>query len=151
MRGDQDALQARDERISQDKLCKYKGTARVQLSNLVFPHSTRQVDIKVIEQLKRDFDGEGCIRGEPSHRIPAIIDDLTLETNLERLNLNTEDFKKRASNPPSFHLGRNVMLECLHGKHRVLAAQDYLSPSQRWWIVDLYGTGKCCRSKLYHR
>ncbi|PWW72046.1 hypothetical protein C7212DRAFT_38371, partial [Tuber magnatum] len=32
--------------------------------------------------------------------------------------------------------------ECLHGQHRILAANQYLEPDSRWWEVDLYDKGK---------
>jgi hypothetical protein len=132
-------LTAREQRISRDKIEKYKGTARVFIEHLTFPHPCRQVDSKIVERLKRDFEGEGCLK--TTNRIPAIIDDTTLQAELQKLAIDSEDFRAGSSeDPPRLSLGL-VQLECLHGQHRILAAKEFLIPSQRWWIVDLYSTG----------
>jgi hypothetical protein len=67
-------LSAREQEICRDKLAKFKGAARVYFTHLDFLYPNRQIDRRIIEQLKRDFDGEGYIRQEPKNRIPAIID-----------------------------------------------------------------------------
>jgi hypothetical protein len=135
-------LTTREERISLDKLAKYKGSAKVSIAHLDFPHPCRQINIKVIEQLKRDFEGEGCIKDKQTNRIPAIIEDSILQTGLEKLAMNNETFKAVSnSNPPKLHFGQDVKLECLHGQHRIIAAKEFLVSSERWWVVDLYSTG----------
>ena len=136
-----ETLTAIEQRIASDKLAKFKGAARVSIQNLDFPHPIREVDQKVIDQLIRDFDGEGCIRAEPSHRIPAVIDNSILQAALQKISLTAESFKAKADHPPVLKLGSGVKLECLHGQHRVLAAKEHLPASQWWWVVDLYGTG----------
>ncbi|KAH8674430.1 hypothetical protein BGZ60DRAFT_403952 [Tricladium varicosporioides] len=130
-----------ERRISKDKLAKYKGSALVAIAHLAFPHPCRQVDRKIIEQLKRDFEGEGCKIEEPNNRIPAIIDDPTLQEVLEKLATSAETFRAASKgDPPRLQLDHNVKLECLHGQHRVLAAKEFLLPPRRWWVVDLYST-----------
>ena len=84
-------LNAREERISADKLAKYRGSARVSIEHLEFPYPCRQIDTKVIKRLIRDFEGKGCIK--ETNRIPAIIDDLTLYTGLKKLTMSAESFK----------------------------------------------------------
>ncbi|KAG0645121.1 hypothetical protein D0Z07_9209 [Hyphodiscus hymeniophilus] len=139
----QDVLDVREQRVCRDKLAKYRGSAKVWISHLEFPHPSRQVDRRVIEQLKRDFDGEGCIKERANHRIPAVIDDSTLQVGLEKLSITAETFKVTSrDNPPNLRLKSGIKLECLHGQHRVLAAKEHLIPSLRWWIVDLYSTGQ---------
>jgi hypothetical protein len=141
-------LAAIDQRIASDKLAKFKGAARVSIQHLEFPHPTRQIDRRAIRQLVRDFEGEGCIREKPSHRIPIIIDNSILQAALEKLSLTAEAFRSKADYPPFIELGSGVKLECLHGQHRVLAAKEHLAASQWWWVVDIYGTGSCtCSSK----
>jgi hypothetical protein len=139
---DPEFLTTREQRISRDKLAKYKGSAKVSIAHLDFPHPCRQINSRVIERLKRDFEGEGCIKDKQTNRIPAIIDDSILQIGLEKLAINTETFKAVSnSDPPKLHLERDVKLECLHGQHRVLAAKEALVSSERWWVVDLYSTG----------
>ena len=129
-----------DQRIAKDKNAMYRGTARVSITHLDFPHTYRQIDRKVIAQLKRDFEGEGCNKDEPANRIPAIIDDATLKEGLEKLAISVETFKAISDNdPPYFPLSQVAKLECLHGQHRILAGKE---TSQKWWVVDLYSTGQ---------
>jgi hypothetical protein len=139
---DPEFLTTREQGISTDKLAKYKGSAEVSIAHLDFPHPCRQIDRKVIERLKRDFEGEGCIKDKQINRIPAIIEDSILQIGLEKLAINTETFKAVSnSDPPKLHFGCDVKLECLHGQHRILAAKEFLVPSKRWWVIDLYSTG----------
>jgi hypothetical protein len=136
-------MESSEQRISKDKLVKYKGTALISIAHLDFPHPCRQIDRKIIEQLKRDFEGEGCVREEPTNRIPAIIEDRTLQAGLEKLVTSVNNFKATSKDdPPKLYLARDVKLECLHGQHRILAAKEFLAPSQRWWVVDLYSAGQ---------
>lgn len=129
----------REDKIAQDKLAKYKGSAQVSITHLDFPHPCRQVDRRIVEQLKKDFEGQGCMRH--SNRVPAIIDDSILETALG--DINTQSFRTSSTtSPPKLHFGDNVKLECLHGQHRVLAAEEFFAPRKRWWIVDFYATGE---------
>jgi hypothetical protein len=137
---DHNPLTAREQRISTDKVAKYKGTAQVAFENLSFPHPYRQIDRKIFERLKRDFEGEGCIKA--ANRIPAVIDDATFRAELQKLEVESKDFRAGSSeDPPLFTLG-SVKLECLHGQHRILAVEEFLDRSKRWWIVDLFGTGQ---------
>lgn len=134
-------LAARDHRVSADKHAKYRGSAQVYLEHLDFPHPCRHVDISVIEQLSRNFEGEGCMRD--TNRIPAIIDDVILFAALSKLGINNEAFKAISNSaPPLFQLERDVKVECLHGQHRILAAKKFLKPKDRWWIVDFYSNGQ---------
>jgi hypothetical protein len=134
-----EALGAREERILHDKLANFKGTARIAIKHLAFPYPSRQIDRKIIDQLLRDFEGEGCKPEEPDHRIPAVVDNSVLEAALAKLSMSVDAFRANASNPPTLHLDQ-ATLECLHGQHRVFAAQEY-NPTNRWWIVDLYRDG----------
>lgn len=135
-------LAAIDERVARDTASNFVGTARIWIKHLKFPNPSRQIDRKIITQLKRDFDGEGCNPEKLSNRIPAIIPAPVFQTVLSILHTNAETFKIISKDRPlHLSLGHDVILECLHGQHRVLAAREHLAPSRRWWIVDLYNTG----------
>jgi hypothetical protein len=64
---DPETLTALAERVYRDKLAKYLGSARVWITYLDFPYLSRQIDRRVIAQLKRDFDGEGYIKKQPNY------------------------------------------------------------------------------------
>jgi hypothetical protein len=144
---DPEILAALEQKISEDKHAKYKGTAQISIEHLDFPHPCRQVDKKIIEQLKRDFEGEGCIKDQPNNWIPAVIHDSTLQAALEKLATSTEKFKAASKEKPlQLHFPHGVKLECLHGQHRILAAKEFLDQSDLWWTVDLYDTSQCIES-----
>ncbi|KAH6719517.1 hypothetical protein BKA61DRAFT_473160, partial [Leptodontidium sp. MPI-SDFR-AT-0119] len=73
------------------------------------------IDRKAIRQLIRDFDGEGCIREEPSHRILIIINNSILQAALKKFSLTTETFRAKANYPLFLELKSGVKLKCLHG------------------------------------
>jgi hypothetical protein len=117
-------------KITSNKLAKFKGIARVWITYLDFPYPARQINKKIIRQLIRDFEREGCIQEEPSHRIPAVIDNLVLEEALEKISLSAKAFKAKVDNPPILKLRSGVKLECLYRQHQVLAAKEHLATSQ---------------------
>ncbi|KAL3483120.1 hypothetical protein BJX62DRAFT_245205 [Aspergillus germanicus] len=49
----------------------------------------------------------------------------------------TEALKSHQQQYPHLDF-RGGQVQCLHGKHRLKAAEDTLAPSDRWWTVDLY-------------
>jgi len=125
-----ETLVALELKIANDKLAKFKGIARVSITYLDFLHLTRQIDDKIVKQLIRDFKGEGCIREEPSYRIPAVINNSILEEALKKIPLTAKAFKARVENPPILKLRSGMKLECLYRQHCVLAAKEHLATSQ---------------------
>lgn len=139
---DHEALIALEQKISEDKSAKYMGTAEIFIKHLEFPHPCRKIDWKIVDQLVRDFDGEGCIRDQPVNRIPAVISNSILQEGLQKLAISAEAFRATSKDKPvKLPLSEDVKLECLHGQHRILAAEEfYNNIFDRWWIVDLYGS-----------
>lgn len=45
--------------------------------------------------------------------------------------------------PTKLRFALGVKIECLHGRHRIIAARRALPPVKIWWTVDLYGNGSC--------
>jgi len=129
--------------ILKDKDAKYLGTALVSIAHLTFPHPCRQIDRKVVEQLKRDFEGEGCLNEDISNGVPVMIDNEAFYKGLEKLAMNAGDFKAVPKTAPvRFQLDHGTRLECLHGQHRILAAKEFLSSVGSWWSADFYSTGR---------
>jgi hypothetical protein len=136
-------LLARLEReFAEDKIANFKGTARVRISQLLFPNPIRPLNKKIRVELKRKFGREGCLQNERDCTIPAVIDDSILHVVFEKLGVSAESFKANSiSNPTKFEIPGGLNVECLHGQHRVAAAAEYLPPEHRWWRVDIYGSG----------
>ena len=131
-----------DKRRAASRLRNYKGTARVQLASLAFRDRVSQIDSKNVDRLKRAFSLEGCLRLEPEHHIPAVVNDDTFQAVIDNAKVNPEQLKGAwATRLVELSFPDSSPLECLHGQHRVAAAEQYLCASDRWWVVDFFGTG----------
>lgn len=134
-------LEVFERRISGEKVAKLRGTARVRFDHLTFPYPIRSEDENIIKQLKETFAAEGCL--DEQHGIPAIIDDSTFQAALDKTKVDIDSLRiAPGSQPLKLEFPENIRLECLHGKHRILAARRYLPAKERWWTVDFYRTGE---------
>ena len=118
----------------------YKGCARIALSSLEYG-SARDEDAANVERLLNIF-GRGCHRYDPDHFVPVLIESQTLQQALTRLSLDASDLKYQA--PPLLCLPDGVRLRCLHGRHRLLAAEEYfevMTKEEQWWAVKLFDSG----------
>ena len=137
-------LASLEQQFVESKTRYLKGKARVRLSQLSFPNPIRPIDPKLVEVLKRNFKGEGCLHQDSTFSLPAIIDDDSLKLALEGLQVSADHFKAASIlSPAKFELPQNIQLACLHSQHRVAAAAELLGPGDKWWLVDIYGQGTC--------
>ena len=122
----------------------FRGTIKIDMEHLHFDGpGFRDIDEPNVHRLTDIFEQQGCKRLEPDHHIPATVDDNLLETWLEDGQYSRDDILSRdASRWPFLRFCPNTTLQCLHGRHRLAAAERYLVGQDRWWVVDLY-TGKC--------
>jgi hypothetical protein len=138
-------LQTRNEEreLDTERRIKFKGTARVSIESIYFERNrSHELDIRHVETLKDHFRANGCHRLEVRNHIPAIIDQQDLDVALEAAKTSAEELLNR----PAKYYRELVFpvrsLECLHGRHRIEAGRDFLSPCDSWWTVDLYLRGK---------
>ncbi|KFY96898.1 hypothetical protein V498_02409 [Pseudogymnoascus sp. VKM F-4517 (FW-2822)] len=131
-------LVAFEQRVAVDKAAKAIGTARVRIDHLSFPNPIRGMVEKTIRKLERTFASEGCL--DDQHRIPAVIDDSALQAALLKTGTNIGSLQGASGQLQNLLFPENMVLECLHGQHRILAASRYLHPDERWWTVDFYRT-----------
>jgi hypothetical protein len=126
-------LTAKAQKITANKLAKYRGTVKMSNGNLHFLQPYCEIDRTIVEQLKRDYEGEGCIKYEQSSWVPAIIDDTVLQQELQKLGSSVGKFRTTSKDkPPTLKLPREFKIECLYGKQRILAVDEFLGPSDRW-------------------
>ncbi|KAK6609669.1 hypothetical protein H4I96_03600 [Botrytis cinerea] len=136
-------LASLEKEFAKNKASHYKGTARVRTSQLLFPDPLRPRDEKLIESIKRDFRGEGCLQHERDCSVPAIITDDAYQQILMHFNITSDQLRQNSTTNPTFYeIPHGINLNCLHGQHRILAASSYLPPGDRWWLVDLFGPGE---------
>lgn len=122
-----------------EKIEHYLGSAKILLEDLHFEKlkAIEFLDQKNVARLRKVFELEGCLRLDPEHHIPAIIDPAILEQSLYQSSVDRAELFS-TGNLPEISLPPQHRLSCLHGRHRIAAAQTFLIASDRWWTVDFY-------------
>jgi hypothetical protein len=117
----------------------FVGTARVDISCLEFLDS-RQLDGRIVEELVSNFQQTRCRRYESENFIPVLITKAGLERALRVSNINRTDLKTPAQDGSFRFLkaAKNQKFSCIHGQHRIRAAEQFLDPRDRWWPVKLF-------------
>lgn len=117
----------------------FQGSAKIYLEHLQFAkHDVSEfLDQKNVARLKKIFELEGCLRLDPEHHIPVVIDSETLKQSLTKSAISRGDLFT-STIPPELVLPGKYVVTCLHGRHRIAAARDFLLASDRWWTVDIY-------------
>lgn len=139
----QDEVELIEKKLAEDRGKYYRGTVRVRFKYLQFSKlCPRGRSDEIVEYLKDKFS-HACLRLDPKHRIPAVIEPQTLDAAIESspaITLaNLLDNPKGL--PPELTLPPDCRLECLHGRQRVEAARELLPPKDWWWTIDLYLKG----------
>lgn len=137
---DQSQAQIEDVRLEGERRLKYRGTARINLDVLYFSwEQLCRKDDKRIQKLERCFEKEGCHRLSPLNHVAAIVSPSDLDAAMRRSGVtaltNTGDGFSDLMFPDGFQL------QCVKGMHRILAGRKFLTPRDKWWIVDLYRSG----------
>ena len=135
--------QAEDDKLDRERRRAYLGTARVRLEALHFRREgLREPDQRHVDYLKGCFRDTGCRPLEKQNHISAVIGNDHLDGAIQASQLTRADL---LSNQPQGYaelvLPPGLQVECLHGRHRILAASEVLNPADKWWVVDLYRTG----------
>lgn len=130
----------------EEKHSSFRGSARIQLKHLQFEEKIEQrrsgddfhLDTKNVDRLTHIFEIEGCLRLDVDNYVPAIIGEETLQDSIRTSGLKdgSELLDRRV--PPKLRLPPALKLQCLHGRHRIAAANEFLLPGDKWWVVDLY-------------
>lgn len=119
----------------------FKGFGRISFDSIDFD-SGRDLVIENVQRLVDIFRLEGCDRSAPANAISGVI-----EENIIEEQINTSVHVPRTptyQTDPPFITSRIL---CLHGKHRICAARRFLVPTDHWWTVKLYSSGKTCQSR----
>lgn len=120
----------------------FLGIARIDISSLTFEHEYssdhRVLSVKAVRRLQNTFRIEGCLRLPEENHISAIVDRAAFLHAVSTTGLGS--FEDLWKDTPSLIPLANV--RCLHGLHRVRAADAVLEASDRWWTVRLYSSGR---------
>ncbi|KAI0423579.1 hypothetical protein F5Y09DRAFT_327003 [Xylaria sp. FL1042] len=128
------SLETRSKHLNAELSTKFCGNAKIALNQLAFD-SDEEPDEKKTDHLQRVFKRVGCDRLNPNHFIPGNISEGVLEASLQQSNRNADDL--RSLEPPELRLPAGQHVQCLGGRHRVLALRKH-NPSATWWPVKLY-------------
>ena len=137
------AFSVRECKLQAERCVKYKGTARIRLEHMHFEwNETRELNRKNVERLKDVFRTENTRRLEPRNHIPAVVDQAELDIALQISKFSAETLLSNPdAEPPALRFPKHHRITCLHGRHRVQAAQETLPPTDAWWVVDFYLKG----------
>jgi Protein of unknown function (DUF3723) len=130
--------------ILHERKAHFRGNALINIKHLTFEDAqvpgTRALDEKHVAWLVQVFELEGCDRLDEDHRIPAIVSKTVLSDALKKSNI-SEDTLLNNDEPPRLRFDDRVRLTCLRGRHRIAAADEFLLPGDKLWVVDLFDDG----------
>ncbi len=129
-----------------------RGSVLVRFEHLKWNEYTKQneakrkTDPKHVERIKQIFIKRGCRPRDVGNHIPALVDQQRLEVALEdarrngKWKMNTLPSNSATIDAPDGYPELNFPsgIECLRGRHRIRAGEEWLPASEKWWIVDLY-------------
>ncbi|KAE8130756.1 hypothetical protein BDV38DRAFT_276525 [Aspergillus pseudotamarii] len=133
-----DLLTDTERRLTVERLLKFQGTAKIDLNQISLqPLMSREIDQKNVERLRDIFAKDGCQRLDIRNHVTAVVFRQHLERACHAAGLTPEELKTCQPQYPRL-LFRRHQVQCLHGQHRLKAAEETLPPSDRWWTVDIY-------------
>jgi hypothetical protein len=120
------------------------GIARVDISCLAFIER-RQIDRRIVDYLKEIFRATKCGLGnekdsryDAKNYVPVFIQSSSELKRVLNASKKTQKDLNVEGGPPCFlKTAPGQKLLCLDGRHRIQAADEFLSPGNRWWIVRL--------------
>ncbi|CEL09501.1 hypothetical protein ASPCAL12636 [Aspergillus calidoustus] len=127
-----------ERQLTVERQLKYQGTAKIDLDH-ISPQSLvgREMDWNNVERLRQIFAKDGCQRLDIRNHVTATVSRQQLRRACHAAGVTLEALKSHQQQYPHLDF-RAGQVQCLHGQHRLKAAEDTLAPSDRWWTVDLY-------------
>jgi len=89
----------------------------------------RTLDFKNIVRLVQIFELERCFRLKPKHYVPALVNRQALNAVLSEARMNATDLLQ-CGEPLTLNI--NFSLVCLHEKHHLHTAGQFLNPNDKW-------------------
>ncbi|KIW35847.1 uncharacterized protein PV06_11823 [Exophiala oligosperma] len=129
-----------DAKFETERRRQHRGTARISLDILKFQFEDHeQLDKDNIDRLKGIYRREGCRPHFINNRILVEIDETCFEAALALSGVAaTELLTPRRDDYPELRFPIGAEVICLHGKHRIQAGREFLSPRDKWWVADIY-------------
>ncbi|KAJ5974799.1 hypothetical protein N7481_008506 [Penicillium waksmanii] len=126
-------------RLAAERRLKYIGAAKVSIRQIqIEPPLPRDLDHKNLDRLRNIFRKNRCRRLDVQNHVPATVSRHNLAEALQKANVLQESLlTTEGRHIPRLEF-RKGQLRGLHGRHRIQAGVEVLSPADRWWTVDLY-------------
>ena len=130
-------VERQEAELEAERRVKFEG---IRLERLEFP---RYESNENVERLKLCIEYEGCYRLASRYHVPAVIDQNLLDVVIQASNTSHAALLSDSQSQwPTLHIPPGVRLECLRGWDRLRAGWESLPTKDRWWMVDLYLSGK---------
>ena len=125
---------------------KYRSITRIRFQWLYFPwNELDEPDVENVERFKKTII-QNCRQFDARNHILEIVSQSDLNNAIQIAESFTEALFNSASNDyPELVFPPGFRLECLHGRHRILAAKEALHSLNKWWTVDFYLFGMLLR------
>ncbi|CEL06328.1 hypothetical protein ASPCAL07434 [Aspergillus calidoustus] len=137
--------------LTTERQLKCQGTAKIELDHISFqPLISREIDWNNVERLRQIFAKDGCQRQDIRNHVTATVSRQQLRRACHAARVTAEELKSHQQQYPRLDF-RGSQVQCLHGQHRLKAAEETLAPSDRWWTVDLYLDGLMPKHNLSAR
>lgn len=122
----------------EERRAHFRGSIKVDIQAISL-NSSQEVNYETVKRLEKIFQTQGCARLDPANHVPVLVEQRALKQALKDANVPPSDLLSHfATDLPYLTFQQEYKLTCLHGQHRLLAAQAYLLPEDQWWCVDLY-------------
>ncbi|KAF2158949.1 hypothetical protein M409DRAFT_38039 [Zasmidium cellare ATCC 36951] len=119
----------------------FRGYALIRMNQLQF-QTGRELNNKHVAKLRKIFQLEGCYHYDHRHSIPVIMNESLLLDALSRQHPGLDQLPTTGEEAPALRFAADVQVICLHGRHRIAAAEQTLGLLDRWWIVEVFSDGK---------
>ena len=119
----------------------FRGYALVRMHQLQL-QTGRKLNDKHVARLRKIFQQEGCFHYDHRHSVPVVINESLLLDALNRQHPGLHQLPKTGEDAPALRFAADVQITCLHGRHRIAAAEQILGLPDQWWIVEVFSDGK---------
>ena len=116
------------------------GLVRIALNCIQFDDPSqkgiRDLDGSNVQRLLRVFEIEGC--NQEAYPVSALIPQDVFHGSASHCNLSPDDLER---GDKFLELPEGFKILCIHGRHRLEAANLFLPVNKRWWAVQLFRQG----------
>ncbi len=114
----------------------FVGYARISIDDIDF-ESGRDKDNRNVKRLAGILE-RSCERDNPANAVSVVVEKGPLTEAQHKDLYSSTGVSLIPSQLPFLH----TKVVCLHGKHRIFAAREILSSSDRWWIAKIFDSGR---------